>query len=260
MNSALFTGVVYHKRLRPAEHVLSYRVFSLLLSLDEIDALQKRLWLFSRNRWNLFSFYDKDFGECESEPLQDYVGRKLREANIDVKPDKIFLSCYPRICGYTFNPLSLFYCVDKNGDALAILHEVHNTFGERHTYALQVRTEEKSNGKWIHQFSEKALFVSPFAHMNMTYQFKLNVPDQRQVVAIKVFDEQGHWLSASYSAQRHMLTAATLLKAFFTIPLLSFKVILGIHWEALRLWIKKVPWYSHQPKQSFSSNNHKNHN
>jgi len=260
VNSALFAGLVYHKRLRPAEHVLSYRVFSLLLSLDEIDALQKKLWLFSRNRWNLFSFYDKDFGEHESESLEEYVQRKLVEAGIDAIPDKILLSCYPRICGYTFNPLSLFYCLDKNGDALAVLHEVHNTFGERHTYALPVKSEEKSSGKWIHQTSDKVLFVSPFAHMDMRYQFRLNIPDQRQVIVIRVHDEQGHLITASYAARRQVLTATTLLKCFFNIPLLSIKVVLGIHWEALRLWLKKVPWYSHQPKQPYSSNNQKNHN
>lgn len=257
MNSALFAGQVFHKRLRPATHVLSYRVFSLLLSLDEIDALQKRLWLFSRNRWNLFSFYDKDFGENAAESLEAYVQRKLVTAGIDTVPDKIMLSCYPRICGYTFNPLSLFYCLDKNGDALAILHEVHNTFGERHTYVLPVQTEGTSSGKWIHQTSDKALFVSPFAHMNMQYQFRLNVPDERQVVVIRVHDEQGHLITASYAAKRQALTASSLLKYFFTIPLLTMKVVAGIHWEALRLWLKKVPWYSHQPKQSFSSNNHK---
>lgn len=260
MNSALFVGQVYHKRVRPAVHVLRYRVFSLLLSLDEIDCLQKRLWLFSRNRWNLFSFYDKDFGEQPSESLEDYVERKLKEAGIDVKPDKILLSCYPRICGYTFNPLSLFYCLDEHGDALAILHEVHNTFGERHTYALPVRCEERFSGKWINQISDKALFVSPFAHMNMHYQFRLNVPDQRQVVVIRAHDEHGHLITASYAARRQALTASTLLKYFFTIPLLSFKVVFGIHWEALRLWFKKVPWHSHQPKQPFSNNNHKNNN
>lgn len=260
MKSALYAGKVYHKRFRPSVHVLSYRVFSLLLSLDEIDHLHKRLWLFSRNRWNLFSFYDKDFGEGLTESLEDYVQRKLLEANIVAVPDRILLSCYPRICGYTFNPLSLFYCLDKNGDAIAVLHEVHNTFGERHTYVLPVESAQSAPGNWIRQTSEKALFVSPFAHMDMHYQFKLNLPDKRQVVEIRVHDEGGHLITASYAAKRQVITARTLLKYFFMTPLLTFKVVLGIHWEALRLWLKKVPWYSHVSKQSFSSNNHKNHN
>lgn len=252
MKSAMYTGKIFHKRFRPAEHVLSYRVFSLLVNLDEIDSLQARLWCFSRNRWNLFSFYDKDFGESASETLHNYVCRKLREAGIDRTPASILLSCYPRMCGYTFNPLSLFYCLDENGDAIAVLHEVHNTFGERHTYTLPVIDGEKSPDSWIRQSTDKALFVSPFAHMNMLYKFKLNVPAKRQILEIQVHDEQGHLLTASYAAKRQALTATSLLKAFFALPLLGLKVIVGIHWEALRLWLKKVPWYSHQPKDSIS--------
>ncbi len=261
MKSALFAGTVYHKRLRPAVHVLRYRVFSMLLALDEIDELQNRLWLFSRNRWNLFSFYDKDFGEKDStvkEKLEDYVERQLAAAGIEHKPHRILLSCYPRICGYTFNPLSLFYCLDVNDELIAILHEVHNTFGERHVYALAVTDEERLSGEWINQTTSKALFVSPFAHMDMHYDFRLNVPDERQVLVIRAHDEQGHLLTASYTAKRHALTTTKLLRYFFTIPLLTAKVVLGIHWEALRLWLKKVPWFSHQAKQSFSSNNLKN--
>jgi len=266
VKSALFSGQVYHKRLRPAVHELRYRVYSVLLALDEIDALDKKLWLFSRNRWNLFSFYDKDFGEFATEPLEHYVIRQLNDAGIQQKPKRILLTCYPRICGYTFNPLSLFYCLDENDSPIAILHEVHNTFGERHVYVLPVeRSEQASDQKansdsieWIHQSIDKALFVSPFAHMNMHYDFRLNVPDERQILVIRAHDEHGHLITASYTANREALTVSGLLKYFFTVPLLTLKVVAGIHWEALRLWIKKVPLFAHQSKQSFSSNNLKN--
>lgn len=252
--------------MRPAVHVLRYRVFSFLLALDEIDALDKRYWLFSRNRWNLFSFYDKDFGESSTEPLEHYVMRQLSTVGIEQKPHRIMLTCYPRICGYTFNPLSLFYCLDANDKAIAILHEVHNTFGERHVYVLPVdEYEQHTSGKtsdssvrWINQSVNKALFVSPFAHMNMHYDFQLNVPTDRQVLVVRAHDEHGHLLTASYTANRQAWSTSTLLKYFFTVPFLTFKVVAGIHWEAMRLWIKKVPLFSHQPKQSFSSNNSKN--
>lgn len=278
MKSALFCGQVYHKRLRPAVHVLRYRVFSLLLALDEIDALDKQLWLFSRNRWNLFSFYDKDFGECADESLEQYVLRQLEDAGVKQKPHRVLLTCYPRICGYTFNPLSLFYCLDEKDQPIAILHEVHNTFGERHVYVLPVASdsedaETKKNAQniesdsesvqesvqepvsWINQSIKKSLFVSPFAHMNMRYDFRLNVPDERQLLVIRVHDEDGHLLTASYTAERQVLSVFGLLRYFITVPLLTFKVVAGIHWEALRLWIKKVPVFPHQSKQSFSSNN-----
>lgn len=269
MKSAIYKGLVFHKRRRPTEHVLRYRVFSMLLALDEIDELTHKLWLFSRNRWNLFSFYDKDFGQLasdkpvsasetsEEESLEQYVCRELREAGIKVKPHRILLSCYPRVCGYTFNPLSLFYCLDQHDKPFAILHEVHNTFGERHTYALSVSDQERQGDSWINQTTDKALFVSPFAHMNMHYQFRLNVPQEKQVLVIRAHDEKGHLLTASYTAQRRTFSAGVLLAYFFWFPMMTFKIMFGIHWEALRLWVKKVPWFSHQPKQSFSSNKYK---
>jgi len=262
VNSALFDGQVYHKRLRPAVHVLRYRVFTFLLALDEIDELDKKLWLFSRNRWNLFSFYDKDFGEFATEPLPHYVQRQLKSAGIEQKPYRILLTCYPRICGYTFNPLSLFYCLDENNIPFAILHEVHNTFKERHVYVLPVEEAEQNpkpgSVQWINQSISKSLFVSPFAHMDMHYDFRLNVPDARQVIVIRAHDENGHLLTASYTASRQFLSSANLLRYFCTVPFLTFKVVGGIHWEALRLWIKRVPLFAHKPKQTFSSNNYKN--
>jgi len=268
VNSAVYIGQVYHKRLRPTMHVLRYRVFSFLLALDEIDSLEQKLWLFSRNRWNLFSFYDKDFGEHSDESLEHYVSRQLIEAGIKQQPHRILLTCYPRICGYTFNPLSLFYCLDEKDNPFAVLHEVHNTFRERHVYVLPVTPAEQvpncntkfESTQWIKQSIRKALFVSPFAHMNMHYDFRLNVPDERQVLVIRAHDEVGHLLTASYTADRKILSSSQLLRCFFTVPLLTFKVVAGIHWEAFRLWIKKVPLFAHQPKQSFSSNNLKNPN
>lgn len=247
--SCLYSGQVFHRRSRPKQHVLKYSVFSLLLDLSEVESLDSSLWLFSHNRFNLFGFHDKDFGELKKEALADYVARKLREAGIHTPPSRIMLSCYPRILGFVFNPLSLFYCLDANGRCFAVVHEVHNTFGERHAYVLPV-SEEAESSDWINQSAVKELFVSPFAHMNMSYQFRLNQPDERQVIVIRANDEDGLLITASYTADRQELTASRLLKFFIVFPLLSAKVVLGIHWEALRLYIKGVPWFKHQPKGS----------
>ena len=244
-SSALYTGDVYHRRKRPREHSLRYRVFTLLLNLDEIPDIASDLWLFSHNRWNLLGFHDKDFGEDRQESLRDYVERLLQENNIDETPDSILLSCYPRILGYVFNPLSLFYCMDKEGHLFAVVHEVHNTFGERHAYVLAVPPDSPD---WIHQQADKELFVSPFAHMNMRYEFRLNIPDEKQVIVIRASDAEGVLITASYTSSRQSLTAVALLREFFRLPLMSFKVVAAIHWEALRLWIKRVPWFTHQPK------------
>ncbi len=257
LTSGLYTGQVYHRRSRPKVHELRYKVFTLLLDLQAIDSLVSRLWLFSRNRWNLVSFHDRDFGtgrSVPSESLTAYVERLLREHGEMRVPERILLSCYPRVLGYAFNPLSLFYCLDDQGAIYAVVHEVHNTFGERHAYVLPVADPDPGEGGpedgWIHQRTGKSLFVSPFAHMNMHYEFRLNAPGERQVVVIKVFDDAGQWLTASYTASREPLTGARLLRCVSSQPWMTWKVTLGIHWEALRLWLKRVPWFSHVPKGS----------
>ena len=166
--SALYRGEVYHRRRRPREHVLRYRVFSLLLDLAQIDALAQRLRGFSRNRFDLVAFHDRDFGDPEHphETLVEGVSRRLAHAGLDAAPARVLLSCYPRVLGYAFNPLSLYYCQDRAGRTYAVVHEVHNTFGERHAYVLPVEASGDGGG-WIEQAADKALFVSPFAPMDL---------------------------------------------------------------------------------------------
>ena len=248
--SCLYVGQVFHRRLQPRPHTLRYRVFSMLLDLDEIDALSAALPLFSRNRFNLFSFHDRDFGERCGEPLADYVSRRLLAAGIVSAPARTLLSCYPRVLGYAFNPLAVFYCLDASGRVFAVLHEVHNTFGERHAYALAV--EEATHVKaerWIRQRTDKALFVSPFNHMDMRYEFRLNEPGERQVIVIRVIDADGHLLTASYTARRRDLRSRALLGVFVALPMMTLKVFAGIHLEAARLWFKRVPRFRHRTKR-----------
>jgi DUF1365 family protein len=219
------------------------------LDLSELNKLSKSLWLFSHNRFNLFSFYDKDFGDKHSTDLSQYVEQKLVAANISIVPSSILLSCYPRILGFVFNPLSLFYCIDGEGRCFAVVHEVHNTFGERHAYVLPV-TDPDSPSEWIEQSADKELFVSPFAHMDMSYQFQLNHPKQKQVIVIRASDSESVVITASYTAQRKTLSAKQLMRQFLKFPFQTIKVVGGIHWEALRLYLKGVPWFKHQPKES----------
>ena len=271
--SRLYAGQVYHRRTRPCEHELRYSVFTLLLDLSEIDALTKRLWLFSRNRFNLFAFYDRDFGENRNERLTDYIARQLAQSGIHTTPTRVLLSCFPRVLGYVFNPLSLFYCLNDQGRCFAVVHEVHNTFGERHAYVLSVEEAglplanvsadneaiDKADGEaigdngdpvqWIHQEADKELFVSPFARMGMSYHFRLNLPAEKQVVVIRASDSEGLLITASYTATRHVLSTSGLARFFIKVPLLSATVVVGIYWEALRLWIKGVPLIKHQPKR-----------
>ena len=173
-------------------------------------------------------------------------------------PARILLSCYPRVLGYAFNPLSLFYCLDAEDRVFAVVHEVHNTFGERHAYALAVDPPRRpvpdgaadGAGRWIRQRADKALFVSPFNHMDMRYEFRLDVPGERQVIAIRVFDDAGHFLTASYTAARRPLDTRRLLGVLVALPFMTFKVVAGIHLEAALLWLKRVPWFTHVPRSA----------
>ncbi|MBA2932884.1 DUF1365 family protein [Sphingomonas sp. CGMCC 1.13654] len=236
-NSALYVGHVMHRRTRPRSHRLRYRIFSLLLDLDEIDMLAARLMVFSRSRFNLFSFHDRDYAAGTREPLRAQVERHLASAGMDLGGGAIRLLTMPRILGFAFNPLNVYFCHDSGGALRAVLYEVNNTFGQRHSYLLPV---EQVAGT-VRQGCAKDFHVSPFMGMDMRYAFRLTPPDQRLSLAITGSDGEGPIITAVHSAARRPLTNAQLLRAFATHPLLTFKVVGGILWEALRLWIKGVP-------------------
>lgn len=245
-NSRLYVGTVFHRRVRPAVHQLQYRVFSLLLDLDELPRLHKELRGFSWNRFNALSVYDRDFGIDYGIGLRGGVEQALKTAGFNEPLGKVYLSCYPRIFGYAFNPLSVYYCHREDGTVFAVVHEVHNTFGERHVYVLAA----DGSSQWFQQTTKKALFVSPFAHMDMHYGFRLNVPSDKQVIVIKLHDIDGLVLTASYTAKCRSLNAGSLAIQVMVMPLMCIKVVVGIHWEALKLFAKRVPWYSHVKTKS----------
>jgi DUF1365 family protein len=237
--SALYAGVVTHRRLRPARHRLRYRVFSLLLDLDELPALSRRLRLFSLNRFNLFSLHEHDYGEGGRRGLRSYVQAHLHRAGLPAAA-AIQLLTMPRILGYAFNPLSVYFCHDHDGALRAILYEVNNTFGERHSYLIEVDAAARAGGR-IHQRCRKQFHVSPFLAREMDYFFHVAPPaaGQRSLrLSVVAQDADGPVLSARFEASRRPLSDAALARVFVTHPLLTLKVIAGIHWEALRLLAK----------------------
>lgn len=252
--SAFYAGKVMHQRLRPRRHRLGYRVFSLLLDLDELDGLATRLRLFSRNRFNLFSFYDRDHGDGGPDSLRAQIERALVAAGIAAEGGKIRLLTMPRVLGYVFNPLSVYFCYRRSGGLAAIVYEVSNTFGERHNYLIPVTDHD---GGTIHQECAKRFFVSPFLDMEMRYTFRVDPPGPRIGIAITGRDDDGPVIVASLFAARAPLTDARLARAFVTYPLLTLKVIAGIHWEALWIWRKGIGLRDRPPppRQSTTTGN-----
>ena len=235
-NSSIYTGTVIHKRFKPKIHSFNYKVFSLLIDLSELNQLDKNLMLFSYNKFNIISFFNKDHGPRDGSSIKNWVIYNLEKNNIKTKDIKIKLLCYPRIFGYVFNPLSVFYIYDKNLDLISILYEVKNTFGEQHTYLFK----SKKNQNLIQHVCKKKFHVSPFIEMNCVYFFRLLKPGDKISVIIDQNDKDGKILYASQDGVKSKLNNNTLFKAYLKHPLMTFKIILAIHFEAFKLWTKGI--------------------
>jgi len=235
-NSYIYTGTVIHKRFKPKIHTFNYKVFSLLIDLSEIDLLHKTLRLFSYNKFNIISFFNKDHGPRDGSSLKNWVIDNLKKNNIESNEVKIKLLCYPRIFGYVFNPLSIFYVYDKNSDLIAVLYEVKNTFGEQHSYIFKTKKEQNL----IQHVCKKKFHVSPFIEMNCVYFFRLLKPGNKISVIIDVQDPGGKILYASQDGVKSELNNNNLFKSYLKHPLMTFKIIITIHFEAFKLWIKGI--------------------
>jgi DUF1365 family protein len=237
MRSKLYSGWVAHRRLRPKLHSLHYRVFWFALDLDEIEQVDSRLRLFSHNGFNAFSLWDADYGDGSGRPLKDQVLDHLRDAGLATDGVRVSLLTMPRIFGYGFNPLSLYYVFDRNDRPTAILYEVSNTFGERHSYLMPVTQEADGT---ISQSCPKDFYVSPFLDMDLDYRFRAKLPEDHVGLNISASDRDGPMLMASLHGSALPLRDRTLLRLLVTNPLLTLKVIGAIHWHALRLLGKGI--------------------
>jgi DUF1365 family protein len=235
--SAIYPGKVSHQRFRPRVHRLHYRIFQCLFDLDEIDALAGGQRLFSRNRFNLFSFYDKDFGDRSGAPLRPQIEALMRRAGREPDGGPIRLLAMPRMLGHVFNPISVWFCHRGDGSLSTIVYEVTNTFKERHSYVIPV---EDGAAKTVKQSCDKCFYVSPFMDLDMRYDFTVDPPGERTKVVVAGGDAHGPLIVAAFSGRRQPFSDSNLLKAFLKHPLLTLKVVAGIHVEALWLFLKRV--------------------
>lgn len=250
-DSRIYEGHVMHQRLRPQGHKFTYRLFSLLLDLDELPRLDQNLRLFSRNRFNLFSFHDRDHGGEGCTDTAANVRTLLRGMGFETACSRILILCYPRILGYVFNPISTYYCYDDEGRLKLIVYEVTNTHFERKWYVIPLM--ERGGNTYAHS-CDKEMYVSPFTTPTGRYDFKIVAPGKDIFVGIDLVEPDGRTLATFFQGEARELSDRRLLGLWLRYPLMTLKVTAAIHFEAARLWLKGVRVQERQksPKFSFS--------
>jgi DUF1365 family protein len=239
--AALYVGDVMHARLKPLSHRFRYRVANLLIDLDDLPSAGRLCRLFSVGRFNLYGFREADHGPRDGSSLRVWIDGLAAEAGLD-RPARVLLLCYPRVLGFVFDPISVYFAYASSGDLSLLVYEVRNTFGEGHTYVVPVEPGDASPAG-IRQSRAKVFFVSPFMPMDQRYHFRVLPPGDAVRIRILETDTDGPTLAATFAGERRPLTSAALARVFLGMPLHTAKVVLGIHWEALKLWLKGAPYH-----------------
>ena len=248
MTPALYFGGVMHARLRPRRNAFRYRVFFMRMPLSRLDEIRSSL--FSVNRWNLFSFHFSDHGARDGSPPEPWIRSLLRREGVDTADGEVVLQTFPRVLGYVFNPVSFWLCHDREGRLRAILCEVNNTFGEHHNYLL-VHPDGRPIEPDDALEARKVFHVSPFCEVKGKYSFRFRASFPTSHIKINYGDAQGRLLLTAIWGKASTLNTAGLLKAFFLYPWMTVAVITRIHLQALKLWVRGVPYVAkpHPPQK-----------
>jgi uncharacterized protein len=242
----LYRADVMHARLKPFGHRFNYKVFNILVDIADLNSASQQSVFFSVNRLNLLSFHERDHASKDSASLKSYIDNLLANAGLASPPSRVLLLCYPRLLGFVFNPISVYFCYDQNEAFVACIYEVRNTFGQRHTYVAKVEEGELSDAG-LRQTRMKLFHVSPFVGMEAAYEFRVLPPGEK--VRLRILETEGGVpvLSATIIGKQKPLTSRNIFIECVRAPLMTLKVVAGIHYEALKLWLKGARYQSIPP-------------
>lgn len=248
----LYPGEVMHARLKPFGHRFSYSVFSLLVDLDRLDEIHRASPLLSVNRANVLSFHEADHIERPGERIRDFADRLLAQAGLEERAARILLLAYPRILGYVFNPISVYFAYDRADQLIAVIYGVRNTFGERHSYVAPILGGELSDAG-LRQTRGKIFHVSPFIDMGARYHFRILPPGRAVRLRIHETENGEPLLSATFAGQARPLCTASLAACLVKFPLMTMKIMAAIHWQAVKLFLKGARFHRSPPAPSLAS-------
>lgn len=251
MESALFSGRLRHRRFSPRRHEFSYPVFMAFLDVDRLPELMRVSPFASYNRWNWTGYDERDhFGDA-SRPLRDRLAEDAALHGVSLPGGKIFLLTHLRYLGYVFNPVSFYYCYDSAGQLALVLAEVNSTFGESHNYWLTPANERASAGAKRYS-GAKRMHVSPFMGMQLDYDWIFTPPGERPgerlVAHMNTVADGKAFFDATLQLERHTWSRSELHRALAAYPFMTLRVTGAIYWEALKLWLKRVPVFTHPAK------------
>lgn len=238
INSSIYVCKVAHNRILPKKHAFSYGLFTFCIDLDEINLLEKNFFFFSKEKWNLFSFYRRDHFEYGEKDFKSGIIQYAKENGCSSEIEKVFLITHLRMFGYTFNPVCFYYLYDKEMNPVCALVEVHNTFGEMKPFVAL-----NSNGDYrFYLRTTKHFYVSPFFELDTEFEFKLNPPNEKLNIHIDDYKAGDKVFLSAYTGNRKEFSDKNLVIYFIKYPFVTLKVILMIHWHAFLLYLKKIPF------------------
>lgn len=247
MKSCIYECKVMHQRSEPIKHGFTYKLFMFYLDLDELDIIPKHVKWISRNRWNVFSFFDKNHLQYPKEKpetnkdVKEQILTYLHAKGIDLKGGKIMLLTHLTTWGYQFNPVSFYYCFDEKKHPVCVVAEVSNTFREMKPYLIQsfLEKEERFEHREIKHF-----YVSPFIDMDAEFDFKLRIPNESLHIKIDDFKADKSFFKSTLWGKKKPLTNAKVAWYAIRFPMITLRIMWLIHWNAFVLWLKRIPFYA----------------